>query len=154
MNRRRLLKAYLPAAVLCLVSLPLGCNGKKLPTIVKAEGVVTLDGTPVENATITFISEKTDYHAVGNTNAQGKFAMRVSRSEYNGAIGACPGSYKVEILKSVISGGKGGEGGGEATVNLQNALPAMYATIATSGLTVTVPDKGSDQLNFELTSKK
>ncbi len=39
--------------------LPSGCNGKKLPTIVKAEGIITLDGAPVENATITFISEKT-----------------------------------------------------------------------------------------------
>lgn len=138
--------------LLCLCFLVVGCNSKRLPTIVKAEGIVTLDGNPVENATISFISEKTDYHAVGNTNAQGKFAMRISRSEYNGKVGACPGVYKVEIIKSVI-GNAGGTSTGEAVVNLRNELPAKYATIGTSELVVTVPDEGSDKLDFELKSK-
>ena len=142
----------IPWLLLCLGSLVVGCDNKRLPTIVKAEGIVTLDGTPVENATIAFISEKTDYHAVGNTNAQGKFAMRVSRSEYNGKVGACPGDYKVEITKSVI-GNAAGAPSGEAVVNLRNELPVKYASIGSSGLLVTVPDNGSDTLNFELTSK-
>jgi len=130
-----------------------GCNGKRLPTLVKAEGVVTLDGVSVENATIAFISEKTDYHAVGNTNAQGKFAMRISRSEYNGKIGACPGDYKVEITKSVIGAQGSGESSGEAQITLRNDLPTKYASIGSSELEITVPETGSDQLNFELTSK-
>ena len=57
MPQRLLLK--LPLVLLCLVALPLACNGKKLPTIVKAEGTVTLDGTAVENATVSFLSENT-----------------------------------------------------------------------------------------------
>jgi hypothetical protein len=130
-----------------------GCNGKRLPTLVKAEGVVTLDGVPVENATIAFISEKTDYHAVGNTNAQGRFSMRVSRSEYNGKIGACPGDYKVEITKSVVGAQGSSESTEEAQVTLRNDIPTKYASIGSSGLNVTIPDKGSDQLNFELMSK-
>ena len=71
MHRTKLINSLIPLALLAAVALPLGCTGKALPTIVKAEGIVTLDGTPVENATITFISEKTDYHAIGNTDAQG-----------------------------------------------------------------------------------
>lgn len=142
----------LPTLLLCLSTLTVGCNNKRLPTIVKAEGTVTLDGNPVENATIAFISERTDYHAVGNTNAQGKFAMRVSRDEYNGKEGACPGDYKVEISKSVI-GNASGSPSGEAVVNLRNELPTKYASIGSSELVITVPDKGSDQLNFDLKSK-
>ncbi|MFM7926620.1 MAG: hypothetical protein ACKO9Q_02820, partial [Pirellula sp.] len=111
-----------------------------------------LDGNPVENATIAFISERTDYHAVGNTNAQGKFAMRVSRDEYNGKEGACPGDYHVEISKSVIVNASGSPSG-EAVVNLRNELPTKYASIGSSELVITVPDKGSDQLNFDLKSK-
>lgn len=153
MQRQQLTKSCATLALFCLVWLPTGCNGKKLPTIVKAEGIVTLDGTPVENATISFISEKTDYHAVGNTNAQGKFAMRVARSEYNGKIGACPGDYKVEISKSTIGGQQGTESTGETQVTLRNDLPTKYASIGSSDLKVTVPKEGSDKLNFELTAK-
>ena len=152
MHRTKLINSLIPLALLAAVALPLGCTGKALPTIVKAEGIVTLDGTPVENATITFISEKTDYHAIGNTDAQGKFAMRVSRSEYNGKTGACPGDYKVEISKSAVGGIKGEESG-ETEVTLRNDLPTKYASIGSSGLTVTVPKEGSDKLNFELNSK-
>lgn len=144
---------HLATVFVGLIALTIGCNSKKLPTIVKAEGIVTLDGTPVENATISFLSEKTDYHAIGNTNAQGKFTMRVARSEYNGKTGACPGDYKVEISKSVIGAQKEGESGGETEVSLRNDLPAKYASVGSSNLKVTVPEKGSDQLNFELTSK-
>lgn len=147
--------AILSVAILSLF-LPLfaGCRGKKLPTIVKAEGVVTLDGNPIENATISFISERTDYHAIGNTDAQGKFAMRVARAEYEGKIGACPGDYKVEISKTVMGDKTPGKSDDEpVSINLQNAIPLKYTSISTSNLVVTVPDNGSDQLNFDLKSK-
>jgi len=142
-------------AILCfLLVLPTGCRGKKLPTIVKAEGIVTLDGSPIENATVSFISERTDYHAIGNTDAQGKFQMRVARAEYEGKIGACPGEYKVEISKTVLGDSKPGKSDDEpVSINLQNAIPTKYTTIATSNLVVTVPDSGSDKLDFELKSK-
>jgi|SanBayMetagenome_1026888.scaffolds.fasta_scaffold06023_2 hypothetical protein len=152
MPQRLLLK--FPLVLLCLVALPLACNGKKLPTIVKAEGTVTLDGTAVENATVSFLSEKHPYHAVGNTNAQGKFVMRVIMAEYKGKSGALPGDYRVEISKSVMGDKKPGASDDEPiTINLRNELPMQYASIASSGLKVTVPDTGTDQIKFELTSK-
>jgi len=154
MQRNLLLKLCAPIALLACLVAPIGCNGKKLPTIVKAEGTITLDGNPVENATVSFLSEKHPYHAVGNTNAQGKFVMRVVMPEYKGKAGAIPGDYKVEISKSVMGERKPGSSEDEPiTINLQNALPIQYASISTSGLTVNVPNAGSDQLKFELTSK-
>jgi len=154
MRRRTLLKTLAPVALLSLVALPLGCNGKKLPTIVKAEGTVTLDGAAVENATISFLSEKHPYHAVGNTDAQGKFVLRVIMPEYKGKAGALPGEYRVEISKSVMGDKKAGVSEDEPVVlNLQNALPIKYASISTSELKATVPDAGTDQLKFDLTSK-
>jgi hypothetical protein len=39
------------------------------------------------------------------------------------------------------------------SINLRNAIPTKYTTIATSNLVVTVPDSGSDKLDFELKSK-
>jgi len=158
MHQRLLLKLPMVLlcliALICLVALPSGCNGKKLPTIVKAEGIVTLDGSAVENATVSFLSEKHPYHAVGNTNAQGKFVMRVIMAEYNGKTGALPGEYRVEISKSVMGDKKPGASEDEPiTINLRNDLPMQYASIASSGLKVTVPDTGTDQIKFELTSK-
>ena len=126
-----------------------GCNRSNLPRTVKAEGIITLDGTPVANATISFISEKYTYHATGNTNDQGRFAMRAFQEK----PGAVPGDYKVEILKSVVGSTTTSANDDAAVVNLRNDLPMKYSSIVTSGLTVTVPDKDTDQLKFELTSK-
>ena len=154
MLRHLLQKLSSPLVLVCLVACTPGCNGKKLPTIVKAEGTVTLDGALVENATILFLSEKHPYHAVGNTDGQGRFVMRVVMPEYKGKAGALPGDYRVEMTKSVMGDKKPGVSDDEpVNINLRNELPLKYASISTSELKITVPDTGSDQLKFELTSK-
>lgn len=128
----------------------LGCERSNLPKTVKAEGVVTLDGTPVANATISFISEKHQYHATGNTDANGKFAMRAFPSK----TGAVPGDYRVELMKSVAGDRPPGASEDEpVAVNLRNELPSKYASMTTSQLTASVPEAGTNQLLFELTSK-
>ena len=67
---------------------------------------------------------------------------------------ALPGDYRVEISKSVMGDKKPGASDDEPiTINLRNELPMQYASIASSGLKVTVPDTGTDQIKFELTSK-
>jgi hypothetical protein len=97
---------------------------------------------------------KHPYHAFGNTNAQGRFVMRVAMPEYKGKAGAPPGDYRVEMTKSVMGEKKTGASDDEpVNINLRNELPVQYASISTSRLKITVPDTGSDQLKFELTSK-
>ena len=80
--------------------------------------------------------------------------MRVAMPEYKGKAGAPPGDYRVEMTKSVMGEKKTGASDDEpVNINLRNELPVQYASISTSRLKITVPDTGSDQLKFELTSK-
>lgn len=144
-----ILRAHLTAccAFLGLVSL-IGCDsGPKLPATVPAEGVVTLDGTAVADATVVFIADVGTYNATAVTDKDGKFAMKAF-DQKNGAV---VGSYKVEINKTVLE--SRGESGGESNVNIKHGLPKKYATFTTSGLTFTIPEGGTKDIKFELKSK-
>ncbi|MHB8900411.1 MAG: transthyretin-like family protein [Thermoguttaceae bacterium] len=133
---------------LALVS---GCTkpGRDLPATVDASGVVTLDGTPVEGASVMFIADSGTNHATGTTDDSGRFSLKAF-PEKDGAV---PGSYKVEVNKTVLSDQTDAGEGGEATVNIQFGLPQKYATFVTSGLTATIPEEGTSDLKIELTSK-
>jgi hypothetical protein len=127
-----------------------GPDVSHLPATVPAEGTVTLDGAPVENAAVSFIADSGNYHATALTDATGKFRLRAFQEKE----GAVPGSYKVEVNKTVVTGGgdAGTEGEG-GPVNVQFGLPEKYATIGTSGLTSTIPESGATDLKIELQSK-
>jgi hypothetical protein len=56
---------------------------------------VTLDGQPVEGATVTFMTDDGKQSAAGSTDAAGKFSLST-----NGKDGAPPGTYKVVVVKS------------------------------------------------------
>lgn len=135
----------------CLLGLVLavGCqkSNSNLPATVKAEGVVTLDGKPVEGASVTFIADQGNYHAKAITDASGKFRLRA----FDEKEGAVPGSYKVQVNKTVVSNSGGGDS--EASVNVQYGLPAKYSTMAESGLTSTIPEAGTTDIKLELVSK-
>jgi hypothetical protein len=68
-----------------------GCG----PSYVKAEGVVKLDGEPIEGATVTFMSEDGAKVSVGVTDAAGKFVLNTGDKP-----GAAAGTYKVTIVKT------------------------------------------------------
>jgi hypothetical protein len=75
-----------------LALLGVGCSGgaKTVPV----EGVVTLDGKPLPNATVLFIpQEPGGRDAHGTTDADGAFSLSTDRS----ADGAFPGAYKVTV---------------------------------------------------------
>ncbi|WP_146676790.1 carboxypeptidase-like regulatory domain-containing protein [Pirellula sp. SH-Sr6A] len=132
----------------CSFAVWLGCGPKSdLPKTVKAQGVVTLDGTPVDLATIVLIPDAGTYSAAGVSDKDGKFALKA----FDEKAGAVPGSYKVEITKTVVQ--DKGEKGGEAVVNVAYGLPKKYSTFTTSGLKLTIPDQDTTDIKFELTSK-
>ena len=138
--------------IVCISLLAFSCiagceSGPNLPKTVPVEGIVTLDGTPVADSTVVFIADQGTYNATGNTDANGHFEM----SAFPEKQGAVPGSYKVEITKTIVE--NKGSKGGEAVVNLKYGLPSKYATFSTSGLKYTVPESGSKDANFELKSK-
>ena len=144
MNRRYML------LVGCLIMSPLlGCKSDNLPKTVPAEGVVTLDGTAVEGAIVVFIATQGNYNATGHTDASGKFKMNA----FDTKGGAVPGSYKVEVSKTIMESASGKLGEGETDVNMKYGLPKKYSTFTTSGLTKDLNDQGDLNIKFELTSK-
>jgi len=88
--------------IVLLITLAVGgCGGPKgIPTNY-VEGIVTLDGTPLESALITFIPAASDGKvATGNTDAAGKYTLTS-----DGGVpqkGALAGDYTVTVTKMDI----------------------------------------------------
>jgi hypothetical protein len=127
-----------------------GPDTSHLPKTVPAEGVVTLDGKPVDGAQVVLVPAADGAHgAFGTTDANGKFALRAFEQKE----GAVPGSYKVQVSKTVEVRLKGPPVDGGDPVRFDYAVPAKYTGAQTSGLTVTVPDSGIRDIKLELASK-
>jgi hypothetical protein len=77
-------------AVVALVLVGAGCGGN---SPVSVRGTVTLDGQPVEGATVLFLPEGGGRQATGQTGADGSF--RLTTIDAND--GAFPGNYKVVV---------------------------------------------------------
>ncbi len=149
----------------CLLAALTGCAGEKLTSV---SGVVTLDGKPVEGATVTFASEDGKTTASGSSDASGNFSLMSGEK-----TGAPAGNYKVMVTKSQYtptaeapdpSGmmkmapkdvGKGAPKGtgplpGGGTGAPKTELPGIYAG-TTSPLTAKVPSDGP--VKVEMKSK-
>src|SRR4051794_27542937 len=88
------------AALLLVMASVTGC-GSGLASV---EGGVTLDGTPVQGATVTFVPDSGSVSQVisGQTDASGKFVLGSG-----GKSGAPAGNYKVVVTKTEVIGGGG-----------------------------------------------
>ena len=132
---------------ICLffVVMLVGCDSSSGPKTVNASGVVLLDGNPVDMAQVTFIDDAGQITAIATTDSAGKFSL-MHNGEKKGAV---PGSYKVQVSKTKLSGNE--DGGTQITIS--HGLPEKYATIATSNLKQVVPDSGISDIKIELSSK-
>ena len=135
------------------LALVVGCSkGSNLPKTVPASGVVTLDGKPVEGAQIVLIPDgEGATGAYGTSDAGGRFALRA----YEEKDGAIPGSYKVQVSKTIevkLAGAKGSVDGGDP-VRYEHGVPGKYTGARTSGLSTTIPDAGIRDIKLELSSK-
>lgn len=75
----------------------LGCNKDKGYKAVT--GTVTMDGAPVEGATVTFYNQdSTGEPGGGKTDATGAYTVTSSGAS-NGGKGLLPGTYKVTVMK-------------------------------------------------------
>ncbi len=130
--------------------LAVGCGpaAPDRPATVEVAGKVTLNGNPVEGATVAFSPDGEGHAASGTTDASGAYSL----TSFVAGDGAVEGSYSVKITK--ISGGEDNipattednpdaayealmQGGGAE--ESKNELPAKYADTKTSGFTTTVP---------------
>lgn len=127
------------AAFVALISAT-GC-GPRRPKTIHVEGVVTLDGKPVQGAAVLFSPVAGGHPADGITDAQGKFTL----TTFAAGDGALPGEHAVAVTLSEVSGvtadpdGLSGEiapGG----MKVKWIVPQRYSKLKTSGLTVTVDE--------------
>jgi hypothetical protein len=138
----------------CLV-LASGCGAdtSHLPKTVPAVGVVTLDGKPLDGAQVVFVGEAANSTgAFGATDANGRFSLRA----FTEKEGVVPGSYKVQVSKTIVKQLSPSEAanldGGEP-VRYDYGVPPKYTGFKTSGLSAEIPDTGKQDLKFELKSK-
>jgi hypothetical protein len=136
----------------------IGCGGRKP---VKVEGVVTIEGKPVEGASVVFhpVDTREGVTANGTTEADGSFKMYTQ----NYGQGAFPGDYKVTVqLFAKIVREVPQPGDTEAIKKMMKLtpeekarksprLPAVYGDAQKTPLTCRVPPEG--KVNLDLKGK-
>ncbi|MCL2346727.1 MAG: hypothetical protein FWC50_00555 [Planctomycetaceae bacterium] len=166
-----------PFASLCLCVLVVLCaagcgdKGKGLKTEY-VEGVVTLDGKPLEKASVQFSPLKFDLSATpapgqpemanGLTDSAGKYTL----SSINGDVGkgAIAGEYRVLVTKikattvetdaagRPVGAAKLDSAGHPILTTQEDLIPAVYKDRKKSPLTFTVVPGKNLNVNFDLTS--
>jgi hypothetical protein len=148
-------------SLLIMLTVVIGCGGKEWPPTNKTTGTVTLDGQPLEGATVSFFPKGDFSPANGKTDSAGRFEM----TTFNSNDGAMTGSFDVTVAKypevvveTSLEGTpwtEGMESDGDQTVDEGdgNSLPKKYDDRDKPLLTATVVKGDSNVVNFELTSK-
>lgn len=147
---------HLFVIILCLPMLFAGCSGKLRTEPVT--GTVTLDGTPLEGATVSFspVDATTGHSSIGRTDANGVYKLQTRLGDPD--AGTTPGEYLVAISKDVVEGtGKryaATAQNPEGSEIMKSVLksPKKYIDAKTSGLTATVV-KGKNVFDFDLKSE-
>lgn len=133
-----------------------GCGAKNtLSGLVPAGGSITYNSKPIDGATVNFIpvdQSSGKRSAVATTDTGGTFVMRTLHPN----DGVAPGEYKVTVTKihSEEQRDKDGKSlgpGSQSPAAVKHLVPAKYASPNTSGLVVTIGDKGKTDIVFELT---
>ncbi|MCL2623639.1 MAG: carboxypeptidase-like regulatory domain-containing protein [Planctomycetaceae bacterium] len=122
-----------PLLLLCCI-VSLGCGTGKTKTY-DCTGTVTLDGDPVDQASVTFINFSLPAPVSARTDSSGKFTLK---SE--------PGEFDVSVAKFT-----GNATADNPYVRSTNTLPEKYGDIKTSGFKVKVEtDSSKNVYEFKL----
>lgn len=162
MNRLMILGGLV---VTCVI---VGC-GSDVPSTVPVTGTVTLDGKPVEGATVNFLSKDTNIAASGKTDAEGKFAMKtlVGSKSVDGVV---VGNHGVAVVKTEAETAGDAPDDLEATKQMMEQMaenpaitsdfkpkaliPEKYNNPTMSQLSALVTDSGPNDFVLELTSDR
>ncbi|MBO0697846.1 MAG: carboxypeptidase regulatory-like domain-containing protein [Zavarzinella sp.] len=127
-------------AALAVVLAVAGCGG----STGRVSGVVTLDGQPLEGATVSFspVSAGEVGGSTGKTDAKGRYTLRTVLGD---SPGAAVGKHKVTISLYRENPNNPDQAGKEL-------VPPRYSDPARTELTFDVPAGGTDKANFELMS--
>lgn len=121
-----------------------GCSEQEGPDLGQVIGTVTLDGKPLEGASLSFQPEA-GRSSKGFTDESGNYELQFTLDRK----GAVLGQHMVEIIS--VRSSSGGEGGEPLVEGRKEILPARYhsATELTANI-----KPGRQTINFELTSDK
>lgn len=146
------------ASSLAVSVLLLGCGGgtkedPNRPARTKVSGKVTLQGAPVEGATITLRPVQGNHSALALTDASGRYVL----GTFDKSDGVVPGEYEVTVTK--LAPGTGGSQPSPDDPNYnpnvkpeppKHLLPEKYADPKTSNLKASVSTAPRDDLEFDL----
>ncbi|MDR2168601.1 MAG: hypothetical protein LBP59_00485 [Planctomycetaceae bacterium] len=146
------MKKIIIFSVACFIAvLFIGCgNSSVIKGLVSCAGTVTLDGVPLESASINFApvdaSGKLETGKRGGTaisDANGNFNIKTASD----SSGITSGTYKVTVNKIV-------EEKGETNKSpIPKSITGKYSDIDTSDLTVEIPAGGKKNIKLELKLK-
>ena len=127
-----------------------GCGGGGGRNTVRVSGEVTLDGSPLDGASVMFTGPEGGTPVTAVTDASGKFQ-----------IDAVPGLNKVAVSKTESAAGGSGDdlsppdlgvAGARPPAGPKQLVPVRYVNPTTSGLTVEVKP-GMEPVKLELSSR-
>jgi hypothetical protein len=139
-----------------VLALSAGCGDESIRSQPVA-GVVTLDGQPVEGATVTFspLEQGRQDASFGRTDAEGRYRLRTVRGKAED--GTTPGEYAVVITKTeLVETGKmlpTPIGTLVPQTKPKENVPLKYTDPTTSGFKATVV-KGENTFDFHMKSKE
>jgi len=86
-----------------LAAWSVGCGSGTYEVLLPAGGTITLDGVPLDGATVAFIPSKSSQMqpSYGYTGTDGKYELKTPE----GDAGVSPGEYRIVISKIVMSDG-------------------------------------------------
>src|SRR6266481_5853627 len=138
MNHRR--RIGVPLVGVLLAALLAGCGGEKLPRLGSVSGIVTMDGQPVTDASVTFDGAKPgEPPSLGKTDSSGKYELYYSRGHKGATVG--------EHVPRISTYGETGDADNRQL--RKETVPSRYN--AKSELKAEVK-RGSNNLNFDLKS--
>ena len=138
-----------------------GCQkAQGLKGLVKVKGTVTLDGSPLSGASVTFVPLSVSDElrgASGTSDDSGNFEM----TTLNKADGVMPGEYRVTVVKREATGKvptpeemqEASLKGISLNIQYKSVIPDKYGSSSTSGLSAKIEPNQKDPVKFELTSR-
>lgn len=149
--------------VFVVIGLLHGCGGRSgVRGSVNVVGVVTMDGQPVEGATVSFSSDK--FQSSGRTGTDGRYELsqdvfpgeyRITVSKLEGgafAINPAEGMDEGQFAAMAAPPEPGGTQG-PGSKGVPQLIPAQYSDPSQTTLKFTVPDARSAEANLRLRSK-
>ena len=141
------------AGAIVWAALLAGCGKAPPPPIIAAEGVVRLNGKPLNKVEVRFIpliDYGAEYVATGITDETGRFKLTC-----HGQPGACAGENRVLVVESAIPARLQGEDAQAELAKYFRSLggrpiPAKYGSLTDTPLTADV-NTNQREYNFDLT---